>query len=173
MLEGEHIILRKIKKNDVDTIFELTHKYRDMPDTFPQSLLHELIYVKHFGYGHTDENSEECLLITDKKDNIMGCIACFKGLRYVEGLELTYHIFRPVHRGKGYAKEALELMIKYLLETKKIPRLQINTESDNTPGRKTAEACGFTYEGTMKKAILTNDGKWKDLAMFSLFRLPD
>jgi len=170
MLEGERIILRTIKADDIDTIFELTHTYPDMGDIFPVSLLHELIVKKHFDSGDTPgEDSEACLLITDKSGAIMGSIAYMKGLRYVEGLELAYHIFRPVHRGKGYMSEALRVLMNHLFTEKKIPRLQINLEKGNTGSRKVAEKCGFTYDGTMKKALLSK-GKWKDIEMFSLLK---
>ncbi len=170
MLEGERIVLRTIKTDDIDTIFELTRKYPDMGDIFPVSLLHELIVKKHFEPGDSSgEDSEACLLITDKSGTIMGSIAYIKGLRYVEGLELAYHIFRPIHRGKGYMSEALQVLMAYLFVVKKIPRLQINLEKGNTGSRKVAEKCGFTYDGTMRKALLSK-GKWKDIEMFSLLR---
>lgn len=170
MLEGERIVLRTIKKDDIDTIFDLTRKYPDMGDIFPVSLLHELIVKKHFEPGDSPgEDPEGCLLIIDKSDAVIGSIAYFKGLRYVEGLELAYHIFRPVHRGKGAMSEALRLLVAHLFETKKIPRLQINLKKGNNSSRKVAEKCGFTYDGTMRKALLSGD-KWEDIEMFSLLR---
>jgi RimJ/RimL family protein N-acetyltransferase len=170
MLEGERIVLRTIKTDDIDTIFELTRKYPDMGDIFPVSLLHELIVEKHFEPGDSSgEDSEACLLITDKSGTIMGSIAYMKGLRYIEGLELAYHIFRPIYRAKGYMSEALQVLMNYLFVVKKIPRLQINLEKGNTGSRKVAEKCGFTYDGAMRKALLSK-GKWKDIEMFSLLR---
>ena len=170
MLKGKRIVLRPIKTDDIDTIFELTRKYPDIGDIFPVSLLHELIVKKHFDPGDSPgEDAEACLLITGKSGTIMGSIAYMKGLRYVEGLELAYHIFRPAHRGKGYMSEALQVLMTHLFVVKKIPRLQINLEKGNTGSRKAAEKCGFTYDGTMRNALLSK-GKWKDIEMFSLLR---
>lgn len=170
MLEGERIVLRPIKKDDIDTIFDLTRKYPDMGDIFPVTLLHELIVKKHFEPGDSPgEDPEGCLLIIDKSDAVLGSIAYFKGLCYVEGLELAYHIFRPVHRGKGTMSEALRLLVAHLFEIKKVPRLQINLKKGDFSSRKVAEKCGFNYDGTMRKALLSK-GKWKDIEMFSLVR---
>ncbi|MCP5101992.1 MAG: GNAT family N-acetyltransferase, partial [bacterium] len=117
MLQGERIALRTITKDDIDTVFELTRQYPDMDDLFPMSLLSELIVRKHFEPGESPESAGEnpgrCLLITDKTGTIIGSIAYFKGPRYVAGLELAYHIFRPVNRGKGYMGEALRLLAAY------------------------------------------------------------
>lgn len=169
MLEGERIVLRNIKKDDIDTIFDLTRQYPDMDKLFPMSLLSELILTKHFEPGDPAKEPNACLLIIDKQGNIIGSIAYFKGDRDVEGVELAYHIFRPALRGKGFMSEALRLITAYLFDTKNISRIQINLKKGNTGSRKVAEKCGFTFDGTMRKAPRSGDTP-VDIEMFSLRR---
>jgi len=170
MLEGERIVLRHIKKDDIDTLFDLTRQYPDMDKSFPMSLLSELIVTKHFDPGAAGGDSPgQCLLITDKPGNIIGSIAYFTPLPDPGGVELAYHIFRPAHRGKGFMAEALRLLTAYLFDTENISRIQINLEKGNTGSRKVAEKCGFTFDGTMRKAPRAGDTP-VDIEMFSLRR---
>lgn len=180
MLEGERIVLRHIKKEDIDTLFDLTRQYPDMDKLFPMTLLSELIVSKHFDPGDTGEPAapgngppEACLLITDKTGTIIGSIAYFKGQRYTGGVELAYHIFRPAHRGKGYMSEALGLITDYLFETHDIPHIQINLKKGNIASRKTAEKCGFTFDGVLRMDPRSGEGVEigeipVDIEMFSL-----
>ena len=78
MLEGDRIVLRTIKKDDIDTIFDLTRQYPDIDKLFPMSLLSELIVTKHFEPGDPGKESNACLLITLKPGDIIGSIAYFK-----------------------------------------------------------------------------------------------
>lgn len=191
MPAGDRIVLRAIKKDDIDTLFDLTRQYPDIDKHFPMSLLSELIVSKHFEPGDPGNESNACLLICLKPGDIIGSIAYFNvgrnpkpfarqppfpcsnvirnGHRYVEGVELAYHIFRPAHRGKGYMSEALGLMTAFLFETKNIPRIQINLEKGNIGSRKVAEKCGFTFDGTIRKAPRPGE-TLVDIEMFSLLR---
>ncbi|MCP4217650.1 MAG: GNAT family N-acetyltransferase [bacterium] len=176
MLVGKHIELRSIRRDDLDTVIDLINECPDMDGAFPISFLTPLIEKKYFDLEVAPgEGAEDCLLITCKAEqcgepgSIIGCIAYFKGIRYVEGWELTYHIFRPTHRGKGYASEALRLICRFLFTVSNTPRLQVNLDKVNTGSRKVAEKCGFTYEGTLRQAVLIN-GRPEDLEMFSMLR---
>ncbi len=169
MLEGERIVLRHIKEDDIDTLFDLTRQYPDMDKLFPMSLLSELIVTKHFEHDDPAKESNACLLITDKTGDIIGSIAYFKEHPYAGDVELAYHIFRPAHRKKGFMSEALHLITAYLFETKNIPIIRINLEKGNTGSRKTAEKCGFTFDGAIKNPPRSGDALL-DIETFSLLR---
>jgi RimJ/RimL family protein N-acetyltransferase len=65
--------------------------------------------------------------------------------------------------------EALRLFSAYMFSAKPIARLQVNCFSENIPSRRTAEKCGYTYEGTMRKAVFCK-GKFYNLDLFSIMR---
>jgi ribosomal-protein-alanine N-acetyltransferase len=171
LLEGERIVLKNIEKDDIDRIFDLVRKYPDIDKFFPMSLISEMVIKTHFEAGDSTGNINDiCLLISDKQGNIIGSIAYFKGWQCDKNSqELAYHIFRPVHRGKGYMTEALCLLTTYLFETVKIPRLQINIIKGNITSRKVAEKCGFTFDGTVRRAPQPGE-KPEVIEMFSLVR---
>ena len=171
LLEGERIVLKNIEKDDIDRVFDLVRQYPDIDKLFPMSLISEMVIKTHFDAGDfTENNNDVCLLISDKQGNIIGSIAYFKGKQCDKNsLELAYHIFRPVHRGKGYMTETLCLLTTYLFETVKIPRLQINIIKGNISSRKVAEKCGFTFDGTVHLSPQPGD-KPEEVEMFSLLR---
>lgn len=166
--EGERVVLKNIEKDDIDIFFDLARQFPDMDKLFPMSLISELVIRKHFESGDSPEDAPEaCLLITDKEGNMIGCIAYFNGERCdMESPELAYHIFRPVHRGKGYMTEALRLLTAYLTETRNFPHLRINILKGNTASRKVAEKCGFTFDGTVRRAPFPGDNP-EEIEMFS------
>ncbi len=174
MLKGERIILRPVNEADLDSLFELTRQYPDMGSHFSFSLLSQLVEKNYFEpQDPSPETPEGSLMITDLSGGLLGSIAYFKGLRYARGYELAFHIFRTRHRGKGYMTEALHLLVDYLFGVKKTPRLQLNFEKENGATQKVAEKCGFTYEGTMRQAVLTGEderGDVQDLVLYSLLR---
>lgn len=169
-LTGERLILRQIRTDDLDNVFELIRQYPDVDEMFPLALVSELIIRKHFEMSDCPNvDKEVCLLITDLAGQIIGSIACFKGSRYIEGMELGYHMFRPADRGRGLITEALNLLADYLFKKKHILRLQINMEQANIPSRRVAEKCGFHFDGVIPNAIFSS-GRWINLDSFSLLR---
>ncbi len=168
LLQNTEIKLRHVQPDDIDTIIQLIQENPDSGSLLQESLLHELIEKKYFDFNESPgENPEAALIITDISGTIIGSISYFKGPRYVEGYELSYHIFHPKHKGKGYAQNAALLLIDFLFTIKKVPRLQINVTKDNIPSKKIAVKCGFTFDGTMRKAFRSGDSL-KDIEMFSL-----
>ncbi|MCP4147587.1 MAG: GNAT family N-acetyltransferase [bacterium] len=168
LLQNTEIKLRYVQPDDIDTIIQLIQENPDSGSLLQESLLHELVEKKYFdSYESPGDNPEAALIITGISGTIIGSISYFKGPRYVEGYELSYHIFHPEHKGKGVAQNAVLLLIDFLFTIKKAPRLQINVLKDNIPSKRVAEKCGFTFDGTMRKAFRSGD-ILKDIEMFSL-----
>ncbi len=166
--------MRPVGKDDIDTIIKLTKEHPDMDKSFPLALLMPLVERKYFDVSvRADESQEACYLITavegEWPQSLLGSIAYFKNFRYVEGYEVAYHIFRPGQRGKGYGTRALTMVMDHLFGHKQCPRLQLNMEKDNAGSRKVAEKCGFKFEGTMRKAVRSDD-ILKDINLYSLLR---
>lgn len=109
------------------------------------------------------------LIMDSENKNYLGELLYFKGLDYQSGYEVGYELFHPKYFGKGYMSEALLLFCAYLFACYPINRIQVNCMKDNIGSRRVAEHCGFTYEGTMRRATYHN-GKYHDLHLFSLLR---
>lgn len=169
MIVGKNINLRLVKESDLDELFGINSNLSERGDYDAFNLPCEVAFKNRFKENGMWSEDFGSLLITDKAGKLLGDIAYFKGLKYCEGYEIGYRIFRKEDRGRGYMSEALKLFSAYMFSIKPIVRLQVNCFSENSGSRRTAEKCGYKYEGTMRKAVFAR-GKYYDLDLLSLMR---
>lgn len=72
-------------------------------------------------------------------------------------------------RGKGYGKEALELLLEYGFNDLDFHRVQLNVLEFNYPAISLYEKAGFKKEGTFREFVL-RDGKRYDLHLYGLLK---
>jgi len=72
------------------------------------------------------------------------------------------------HRRKGYAKQALKLMLKYCYDTLNLHQVFCNIEADNTESIKLFTQLGFVQCG-YKKQWLWRSHAWVDEIMYQRF----
>lgn len=169
MLKGKNINLRLIEEKDIQELLGLMNDLEHRGDYLGAELHHEIKIRKYFDEEGFWEKDFGRMLITDKKDRLLGAISFFKGAGDSEGYEIGCQIYRKEDRGRGYSIEAVRLFCAYLFELKPIERLQVCIAKGNTAARKAAEKCGFIYEGTMRKAFFAR-GQYHDLDFLSLLR---
>ena len=68
-------------------------------------------------------------------------------------------------QGKGYMKEALNLVLNYAFKEIKLHRVEATTLIDNVRSQKVLESCDFKYIGISEKYLYIN-GKWRDHKVF-------
>ena len=169
MIVGKNINLRLVRESDMEQLFVLNTDLSEKGDFDSMQLPAEPTLRSRFRENGMWSEDFGAMLICDKSGNILGDISFFKGLRYCEGYEIGYRLFRKENRGKGYMSEALRLFSAYMFSVKPIARLQVNCFSENVASRKVAEKCGFKYEGTMRKAVFCK-GRFFDLDLLSIMR---
>jgi RimJ/RimL family protein N-acetyltransferase len=82
--------------------------------------------------------------------------------------ELGYNIV-PTERRKGYASEAIRILVDYLFLSKDIIRIQAKTDPENLASWKALENAGFTREGILRKTCYVR-GEWRDDCIHSILR---
>lgn len=170
MIKGRKVLLRTIRENELDTVYDLICDINNKGPYWHLIIPSERDFKKEFyKTGFWSQNEGRILIMDYNNENYLGELLYFKGLDYQSGFEVGYELFHPSYSGKGYMSEALLLFCAYLFACYPINRIQVNCMKDNTGSRKVAERCGFTYEGTMRKATFHN-GRYHDLDLFSLLR---
>lgn len=169
MIRGNKINLRHIKYDDLRDI-------HNMKNDLNEAGKHAVISIKSFNKLEEMYNEHgmitkdmEMMLITSKKDRIVGMIQRGKQQSYSTGYELGFSIFKKSDRRKGYACEALNLFTAYVFEANPIERLELGTHTDNIGAQKLAEKCGYTLEGINRKACFIR-GEVADLKRYSIIR---
>ena len=87
---------------------------------------------------------------------------------------IVYGVFRSAfvgysidesHQGKGYMKEALNLLLDYAFEEMELHRIEASTLVDNMKSQRVLKACGFKELGVNKEYLFIN-GAWRDHITF-------
>jgi RimJ/RimL family protein N-acetyltransferase len=169
MIQGNKINLRVICEKDLAEFFALWSSITNRGGFYSLTMRTETALKKRFFENGCwgEENGE--LIIEDKNGAIVGTIYFKHTVTYYIGYEVGYYIFEPNNRRKGYTKEALSLFVDYLFASKPINRLDLRILPGNVASKKVAESCGFTFEGTARKAVFSH-GKFQDVDWYSILR---
>lgn len=81
-----------------------------------------------------------------------------------ESAEIAYLLSRKYQR-KGYMKEAINALKKYLINELNCTRISAEVMVENTSSIKLLEKCGFTLEGTERLKYKKKDGKFTDVVI--------
>lgn len=112
--------------------------------------------------------TERTRFVIEKKDGtIVGLIAHYFILPS-RWMEIGYDII-PRERGKGYATEAVQIIVDYLFLSKDLIRIQAVTNAGNKPSQRVLEKAGFMKEGTLRK-VGHVAGEWTDAYIYSILR---
>ena len=87
----------------------------------------------------------------------------------VRSMELGYALKEECW-GKGYMTEAAKAIMKYGFEKYDLAIMAISTSEVNHRSQRVIEKCGFTYEGTLRKAYHIYTGEDRDSRFYSITR---
>ena len=167
MLKGKLISLRPVHDTDVEKLYDFHTDIQNRGDYYPRGIMSQPAFQKQFqenGFWGRDEGT---LVIVNPADEIMGHIEFFKTINYLDEYELAYQIYDPEQRGKGVMTEAVNMMVRYLFESKRMNRIRLVIHPDNAASRRLAEKCGFQHEGTARGAWY-NKGRHQDVEIYSI-----
>lgn len=169
VLETERLILSSWKRRDAVDLYE----YAKNPNVGPHAgwKPHEdvresrLIIRTIFKPGHV-------WAIRDKETGkAIGTIG-FDEDKHRPGIksrEIGYSL-SEMYWGKGLMTEAAKEVIRYGFDELKLDMLCITTGPENERSQSVIQKCGFTYEGTLRKAFKIYDGSLRDVLCYSLMR---
>jgi RimJ/RimL family protein N-acetyltransferase len=169
ILYGTSVTLRQIRASDLDALYDAHADLRNRGAFFPLGVQSESAFRKTFEDGGFWQREEGTLLIESSDGEIAGQIEFFRPVPYWDAWELSYQLYDAAFAGRGFASEAVQLLVDYLFAVKKPDRIQLVIVPGNQASQRIAEKCGFTLEGTMRGAFF-NGGRNQDVLMYSLLR---
>jgi RimJ/RimL family protein N-acetyltransferase len=167
MLKGKSITLRPVGETDLDQLYTFHLDIDNRGEYFPRGILAQPAFHKQFQETGFWSKDDGMLVIGSSDDEILGHIEFFKTVNYLDEFELSYQVYSPEHRGKGVATEAVNLLVRYLFETKRVNRIRLVIHPDNLASRRIAEKCGFKHEGTARGAWY-NKGAHQDVEIYAI-----
>ena len=83
--------------------------------------------------------------------------------------ELQIRIGESQARGRGYGREAVELLLDFAFDDLNLNRVELTVVDGNQPAVRTYEGAGFLREGLLRQAAYI-DGRYIDLVLMSILR---
>ena len=170
MLQGRQIQLRPVREGDLDAMYAAHANIADRGPHFPLGVPSEPAFRREFAENGFWRQDEGTLLIVTREDaEVVGHIEFFRAVSYWDAFELSYQLYGERLAGRGYATEAVQLLVDYLFAAKQRYRIQLVIVPANVASVRVAEKCGFVLEGTARGAFF-NDGRNHDVLLYSLIR---
>jgi diamine N-acetyltransferase len=167
-LKGKNIFLRALELEDIDYLFSIENneKYWSISDSqipFSKYLLNR--YLKNSDMD-IYEAKQLRLVIADFQNITIGLIDLFD-IDFKNNRAGVAIIINEKMRSKGFAKEALELLIKYSKTHLSLHQLYCNILEDNTHSVNLFKSVEFKQVG-LKKDWIKFDGKYKNELLLQL-----
>ncbi|HLZ22833.1 MAG TPA: GNAT family protein [Ktedonobacterales bacterium] len=169
MLRGEKVILRPIERDDLKRLHELSRNV-DLTllaqggwNPWPLAAM-EKEFDKHL----EDENKSEFVIEADGL--VIGTIELHRWKNRRAGTaSLGVSIFDPNYLGKGYGRDALNLLLDWSFRIQNYRRIELETLANNERAFRSYRACGFVEEGRKRQSEYVN-GEYVDVLVMGVLR---
>ena len=170
-LTNKKISLRALEPEDLAFLYNIENNESFWEVSHTQTPFSKYVLKQYLENAHLDiYQTKQLRLIIEEKSSKkqLGMIDLFdfnpKHKRVGVGV-----LIHPNHQNKGYATEALSLLINYSFSHLEAHQLYANILSDNANSIALFEKHHFKKIGTKKDWILSN-GKFKDEVLFQLIK---
>jgi len=174
MIRGSHILLRPIQDQDWPVIEEWSREREALWGPFQRFQLDHVPLLRQ-AYQQTGLLKRESGLLlaeTLAARQVVGFVR-YALIPYPDAdlpcPEIGFGIPVTSAQRKGYAKEAVGLLIDYLFSGYPTERIVAFTDTENLPAQRVMEGLGFQREGVLRRAMF-RDGQWRDVAVYSILR---
>lgn len=171
LLTGNKIRLGAINNEDIEIIagwYEDSDflRYFDKVPAYPKSRQQITEWIKE---TQTSSTSYSFSIKAIDKDEMIGYIE-LTNIQWWNGVaNLGIGIGATNHRGSGYGKEAMKLLLDFAFEELNLHRVQLNVFTYNNGAISLYEKLGFKREGVYREFI-HRDGKRWDMYLYGILR---
>jgi RimJ/RimL family protein N-acetyltransferase len=162
MLKGTKVQLRLIDHNDLEQIVKWRNSNFEYFYEYPLSMAKQPewfeLYLK----------SNSLLFIIEGDDKKVGMVGISNIDHKNRHAEFGRFLIAPVHKGSGYGREALNLMLEYGFNYLNLNKIYLDTFEDSDSARTLYEAVGFKISGHKREHIFRE--KYHDLICMELMR---
>lgn len=167
--QGKNVRLRAIEPADWETYFDWNHDDKMARQTyfipFPQSQES----VKQFAERESTQAPEDDdfrFVVENNQGEVVGNITVNHCDPRVGTLKWGVNTMLE-HRRKGYASEALILVMRYYFQELRYQKITIDVYSFNEESAKLHEKLGFQLEGRIRRTVYTK-GQYFDVLMYGI-----
>jgi len=170
MLKGKNVFLRAVEPEDADILYDWENDFSLWKVSNTLAPFSKHVIKKYLETAHLDiyQTKQLRLMIQENGENgnVIGMIDLFDFEPYhsYAGVGIVIH---KDYRNKGFAAEALNILIKYTFEYLNLHQLYCNIAVDNSISIKLFENAGFEKKCT-KKDWYFDGNKFTDINFYQL-----
>lgn len=168
ILTGRHVGIRWLEEEDADSLLDLHVRNRAFFQIYTP--LREESFYTRAGQLEQIKMSKErrevdeqylCGIVALDSGVLVGCVSLSEVLRGpLQSCFIGYYLDQA-HNGKGYATEAVRLLVDHAFGTLKLHRIEAGVMPHNGRSIRVLEKAGFHKEGIARKNVRIN-GLWED-----------
>lgn len=173
-LVGQLVRLRPIREDDLDTFARWGSHRAGLWGPFQRYQLDHLRRLReaHARTGLLDRDNAVLIIESLQDERSVGFVR-YTTTPYPDAdcpwPDIGFGIGDEADRRKGYATDAVGLLVDYLFATFPIERVGAATDAANEPSQRVLERVGFRREGRLRRASF-RDGQWRDLILYGIVR---
>lgn len=174
MLEGKEIELRILTPENAEDLLEYYLRNKEYLKPF-ESSKDDSFYTIEWHKKDLIENYKQYLnghgisLGIFKEDKFIGKIRISNIVIGAFKNAIIGYSIDEKEQGKGYMKEAVNLIVNYAFGDLDLHRIEASTLVDNIKSQAVLKACGFKEVGVSEKYLFIN-GEWRDHVIFYKIR---
>jgi RimJ/RimL family protein N-acetyltransferase len=169
-IKGDRLVLKKLKREDLEFIYEMEKNplvYYYEADEEPSK---EKICKKHnSNLSRMEEYPEEYLVFlirVNQEDTPIGQVFIQLNWEEMREWEIGYVLY-PDYWGKGYATEAVMMLVKYTFENLDAHKIVGFCNANNEKSAKLMERIGMNRDGLLREGRLWHK-EWCDEYVYSI-----
>jgi len=172
ILTGKKIILRYPRVSDAKWLFKKLIRPEILlmlePQTVPRSVRDETKWIREQPNRRKTKNAISFVVVDKNSGELLGTVGLHAFSMRSKRAEAGAWIAKE-YWGKGYAKEALTLLINYGFKKLKLNRIEGVCFDFNKRSRRLQESLGFKLEGVLREHSVYK-GKFANDCFYSLLK---
>jgi RimJ/RimL family protein N-acetyltransferase len=170
MIKGLNVKLRSFKLSDYSETYKIRSDIKGLTQLLaylgPVSIESEKKWVENIIL----EKNSDCIyfIIESLKNNEFIGYLSLKKINHVHRTAEFGIYVLEIFRGRGYAKEAINLVLEYCKSILNLRKIKLSVLENNIGAVKLYESLGFMNEGILKRDVLI-DGTYTNIKLMSIF----
>lgn len=171
-LNNDHVLLRAVEPADIDLLYQWENDIENWKVSNTQTPFSRFVLEQYIAGAHQDiyQIKQLRLIICDVQNKAVGCIDLFDFDPNHQRAGIGILIAEQSDRKKGYASEALKLLIEYCFTILNLHQLYCNISNDNEASILLFQKHDFKITG-IKKEWIREENTFKDELLLQRIRL--
>lgn len=167
MLSGERVVLRPMRPEDLEPFWRARLDPMTWAQTTESPLLPQTLSAYRARYDAPPTDTSAAFAV-DVDDVLVGRAAMFAVDDLARNAEIGLSVL-PDHRGKGYGRDVLRVLLGYGFRSRNLHRIHLQTLASNEPAMRAYRAAGFVEEGRRREHAWV-EGRYDDVVLMSVLR---